>query len=121
MPDHDETKQHAGPAADAGEPQPQSQSQSQPQRVSRRTMLRGAAAAGAAGVAATALAGVAGPALAGASTRSQDQPLRDNETNDEVVVHVTNARAGKIDVFRGTSHVELTDRALAARLVRASR
>ena len=37
MPDHDETKQ----------------------RVSRRTMLRGAATAGAAGVAATALAGVA--------------------------------------------------------------
>ena len=115
MPDHDETKQHAGPAADAGEPQ------SQPQRVSRRTMLRGAATAGAAGVAATALAGMASPALAGASTRSQDRPLGDNETNDEVVVHVTNARAGKIDVFRGTSHVELTDRALAARLVRASR
>jgi hypothetical protein len=115
MPDHDETKQHAGPAADAGEAQPQ------PQRVSRRTMLRGAATAGAAGVAATALAGVAGPALAGASTRAQDQPLRDNEPDDEVVVHVTNARAGKIDVFRGTSHVELTDRALAARLVRASR
>jgi hypothetical protein len=115
MPDHDETKQHAGPGVDAGEPQ------SQPQRVSRRTMLRGAAAAGAAGVAATALAGMAGPALAGASTRAQDQPLRDNEANDEVVVHVTNARAGKIDVFRGTSHVELTDRALAARLVRASR
>ena len=110
MPDHDETKQHAGPAVDAGEPQ------SQPQRVSRRT-----ATAGAAGVAATALAGMAGPALAGASTRGQDQPLRDNEANDEVVVHVTNARAGKIDVFRGTSHVELTDRALAARLVRASR
>ena len=112
MPDHDETKQHAGPAADAGEPK----------RLSRRTMLRGAASAGAAGVAATALAGVAGPALAGASTtRAQDRPLGDNETNDEVVVHVTDARAGKIDVFRGTSHVELTDRALAARLVRASR
>jgi hypothetical protein len=114
MPDHDETKQHAGSAADAGEPQ-------QAQRVSRRSMLRGAAAAGAAGVAATALAGMAGPALASASTRADDRPLGDNESSDEVVVHVKNARAGEIDLFRGTSHVQLTDRALAARLVRASR
>jgi hypothetical protein len=111
MPDHDETKQHAVQEAEAGEPQ----------RVSRRTMLRGAATAGAAGVAATALAGMAGPALASASTRAQDRPLRDDEAADEVVVHVTDARTGEIDVFRGTSHVQLTDRALAARLVRASR
>ena len=113
MTDHDATH-HADTAADGGEPQAKAQ------RVSRRTMLRGTAAAAAAAVAATALAGMAAPAMASASTRADERALLDGDA-DEVVVHVTNARAGEIDVFRGTSHVRITDRALAARLVRASR
>jgi hypothetical protein len=111
MPDHDETTQHSEPAAGTGEHQ----------RMSRRSLLRGASAAGAAGVAATALAGLAGPALASTRPRGEESGLRDDETADEVVVHVKNARSGEIDVFRGTEHVRVTDRALAARLVRASR
>jgi hypothetical protein len=110
MPDHDETTQHSDQAAEAAERQ----------RMSRRSMLRGAAGAGAAGVAATALAGLAGPAMASTRPRGEEGGLRDDETSDEVVVHVKNARSGEIEVFRGTSHVQLTDRALAARLVRAS-
>jgi hypothetical protein len=56
----------------------------------------------------------AGPA---ATTTSQEV-AGDNET---VVVHVRDAAAGEIDIFRGTSHTKLHDRALAAHLVRASR
>ena len=39
---------------------------------------------------------------------------------EDVVVHVRNVRSGEMDVYRGTSHVKVTDRALAARLARAS-
>jgi anaerobic selenocysteine-containing dehydrogenase len=93
-------------------------------RLSRRSVLRGAAGAGAAGIAAAALSGVAAPALAAsAKPAAHDAAARrdDADTADEIVVHVRDARAGEIDVFRGTSQTSLRDRDLAARLVRASR
>ena len=90
---------------------------------SRRAVLRGAAGAGAAGIAATALGGVAAPASAAAqaqarNARTSPEPAAANEG---IVVHVRDAAAGQIDVFRGTTQTRLQDRDLAARLVRASR
>ncbi len=39
---------------------------------------------------------------------------------DPLVLHVRDAAAGEIDVFRGTTQTRLHDRDLAARIVRAS-
>jgi hypothetical protein len=97
----------------------------EPARLSRRSMLRGAAGAGAAGLAMTALASpaLASPALA--SQRGHATPeaehVPDHVADGEaVVVHVRDVRSGEMDVYRGTGHVRLQDRALAARLARAS-
>jgi hypothetical protein len=93
--------------------------------MSRRSVLRGAAGAGAAGLAMTVL-----PASALAATRTDarhdaaghDTAADDAAGNNEgVVVHVRDLRRGEMDVYRGTSHVRVTDRDLAARLARASR
>ena len=97
-----------------------------PDPMSRRSVLRGAAAAGAAGLAVTALGGV--PALAATSRPGRGRPAaatagpaRSEPTGDEaVVVHVRDVRSGEMDVYRGTSHVRVTDQDLAARLARAS-
>jgi hypothetical protein len=95
-------------------------------RLSRRSVLRGAAGAGVAGIAATALAGAAVPALA--ATRparpagSEPKPeTKDAEPAEPIVVHVRDVSSGEIDVFRGTSQTRMHDRELAARLARASR
>ena len=94
--------------------------------TSRRAVLRGAAAAGAAGVAAAALAGAAFPAAAGASTAKSpgqdrapdhDEPTEPAET---IVLHVRDAAAGEIDVFRGTTVTRLHDPALARQIIRAA-
>ena len=91
--------------------------------VSRRTMLKGAAGVGAAGLAASALASVALPAAAAtkAPVRTTRGPAGDGAADEAIVVHVRDAAAGEVDVFRGTTHTRLHDRDLAARLVRASR
>jgi hypothetical protein len=90
--------------------------------LSRRTALRGAAAAG---IAATALAATATPALAAArpsrpAKAAAAHPAED-EKGEAIVAHVRNARTGEIDVFRGTSQTRLHDPALAALLLRAGR
>jgi hypothetical protein len=107
---------------------PQSDETKEPAtQPSRRSVLRGAAGAGAAGLAMTTLAGAAfaGPALAASrdhSASGEDQASAAEEHDGEdVVVHVRDVRSGEMDVYRGTSHVKVTDRALAARLSRASR
>jgi hypothetical protein len=98
-----------------------------PEHPSRRTLLRSAAGAGAAGVAATALSGLGGTALAapirtGSSAGHETgQRAAGADHADQFVVHVKDARAGEIDVFRGSSLTRLRDPDLAARLVRASR
>ncbi len=86
-------------------------------------MLRSTAGAGAAGLAMTALA--ASPALAASAHAHAEQEhaehLPDHIADGEaVVVHVRNVRSGEMDVYRGTNHVRVHDRALAARLARAS-
>ena len=96
------------------------------QRPSRRALLRGAAGAGAAGVAATALSGLSGTALAapvrtGSAGHATGQRAADADHSEQLVVHVKDAAAGEIDVFRGSSVTRLRDPELAARLVRAAR
>ena len=110
---------------DAATPPSASPRDTRPEPLSRRSMLRSAAGAGAAGLAMTALA--ASPALA-ASQRAQAAPAPEDEQvpdhiadGEAVVVHVRNIRSGEMDVYRGTSHVRVHDRALAARLARASK
>jgi hypothetical protein len=90
--------------------------------LSRRSVLRGAAGAGAAGIAAVTLVGGALPAAASAKAAG---PARGAGTAaavaaEPVVVHVRDAASGEMDVFRGTTHTRVHDRELAARLVRAS-
>src|SRR5215468_4358158 len=94
----------------------------EPAAPSRRSVLRVAAGAGAAGIAATALSGVVGGVAAQASALKGTRPLSPAEASgtDPLIVHVRDAAAGEIDLFRGTTQTRLHDRDLAARLVRAS-
>ena len=98
------------------------------ERMSRRSLLQGAAAAGAAGLAVTAFGAAMSPA-ASASTTASSAPahgdLKASAGGDvkapagSVVVHVRNANSGDIEVFSGTSQTRLRDKDLAARIVRA--
>jgi hypothetical protein len=87
-------------------------------------MLHTAAGAGAASLMAGAALGTAAPAVAAArpAKRARSAGLRQRPASDEqVVVHVRNARSGEMDIFAGTSQTRLVDPDLAARLVRAAR
>jgi uncharacterized membrane protein YedE/YeeE len=88
--------------------------------VSRRSVLAGAGA-GAAGLAVSGL--VAAPALAARHTgRTASAAVHQAAPEGEaLVVHVRDIRNGEMDVYRGTSHVRVTDRTVAAALARASR
>ncbi len=90
-------------------------------RVSRRSLLQGAATAGAAGLAATAMGTT--PALAATSRPSApDQSHGHGEASTHtgpIMVHVRAAKSGDIEVFSGTSQTRLRDKDLAARIARA--
>jgi hypothetical protein len=98
-------------------------------RLSRRSVLQGAATAGAAGLAATAMGAAASPALAAASRPpAPDQHGHDTAEHGHdtaaaparpIMVHVRDARSGDIEVFSGTSQARLRDKDLAARIARA--
>ena len=97
--------------------------------VSRRSVLRGAAAAGAATAGAAAFGGysLAGHEPAGSSGASSRPASRAGLTTDpdadsaaQLVVHISDARSGQLDIFHGTSQTTLRDPDLVARLVRAS-
>jgi hypothetical protein len=102
------SSQDAKRAADAGSPAG---------RLTRRSLLRGAATAGAAGLAATAMGAAAGPALASASQPAV--PDQAHGQHEPIVVHVRDARSGDIEVFAGTRQAQLRDKDLAARIARA--
>ena len=95
-------------------------------RLSRRSLLQGAATAGAAGIAATAI-GAAGPALAATSGPPAPSRLSGRSSGRSsgrgpagpIMVHVRDARSGDIEVFAGTSQARLRDQDLAARIARA--
>ncbi len=92
-------------------------------RLSRRSLLRGSAVAGATGLTATALAAAASPALAASRQPSAtDLPSGRDEAalpHGPIVVHVRDAKSGDIEVFSGTSQTRLRDQDLAARIARA--
>lgn len=96
-----------------------------PAAPSRRSILRVAAGAGAAGIAATTLSSVVGTMAARASTMQDGRTGRlapgEASGSDPIVLHVRDAAAGEIDIFRGTTLTTLHDRDLAARIVRAGR
>jgi nitrous oxide reductase len=103
MPSHDEERRSSGSSG---------------RRLSRRSLLQGAATAGAAGLAVTAM-GAATPALA-ATDRSSAVSLDPAKTPaGPIVVHVRDAKSGDIEVLSGTSETRLRDKDLAARIVRA--
>jgi len=91
--------------------------------LSRRSLLQGAAAAGAAGLAATAIGAVASPALAATgSAPAPDQAhgqAPGRAPGGPIMVHVRDARSGDIEVFAGTSQTRLRDQDLAARIARS--
>ena len=89
--------------------------------LSRRSLLQGAATAGAAGLAVTAM-GAAAPAMAATATGTA--PAADHAHGHDtaagpIMVHVRDARSGDIEVFAGTSQTRLRDKDLAARIARA--
>ena len=93
--------------------------------LSRRSLLQGAATAGAAGLAVTAM-GAAAPALAATATATAtasppaaDQAHGHDPAAGPIMVHVRDARSGDIEVFAGTSQTRLRDKDLAARIARA--
>lgn len=97
--------------------------QARPSLLSRRSALRGGAAAGIAGAAMAATA--ASPALAAAARtaehRSAEHEVAAHHGHEPWTVHVRDARTGEIEIFHGTSSTRVRDRALAAQIVRAYR
>jgi len=77
-------------------------------RLSRRSLLQGAATAGA-----------AGPALAAASSPPAPDRSSGRTPAGPIMVHVRDTRSGDIEVFAGTSQARLRDKDLAARIARA--
>ena len=103
--------QDAKRAADEGSPG---------RRLTRRSLLQGAATAGAAGLAVTAMGAAASPALAATSrTSAPDQSQDQHAAAGPIVVHVRDARSGDIEVFSGTSQTRVHDKDLAARIARS--
>ena len=110
MPSHDAQRASAERAGDANPPAG---------RLSRRSVLQGAATAGAAGLAVTALGAAVSPASA--ATRQSSPRSGDAATaaSGSIVVHVRDAGSGDIEVFSGTSQTRLCDKDLASRIARA--
>ena len=108
---------------DSGSLAPEHAGETESSSPSRRSVLRGAAGASAAGLAVTALGGF-GLTAASAAVKSHSAATHgsaEEEAEESIVVHVRDAAAGDIVIFRGTTATHLRDRDLAARLVRASR
>jgi nitrous oxide reductase len=97
-----------------------SDAESPSRRLTRRSLLQGAATAGAAGLAVTAMGAAASPALAATSrSPAPDQSRDDHAPAGPIVVHVRDAQSGDIEVFSGTSQTRMRDKDLAARIARA--
>jgi hypothetical protein len=105
-------------------------SQSHPEPTagpSRRSMLRGAGAAGAVGIAAAVGVGAASGVAAAATRPAADNRAAASAEHSvgaagaPLVVYLRDAASGEFDVFAGTSRATIVDRDLAARLTRAVR
>ncbi len=90
--------------------------------LSRRGLLLRVGAAGAVAVAAgseaIAWADDGSSAVSGPADLS-DAQLASAAQNQPIVVHVRDAHTGELDIFTASSHTRVTNRELAARLVRA--
>jgi hypothetical protein len=111
MPAHDQ----ADPAVDPGAvPAPAF-------RVSRRSLLRGAAGAGAVGIAAVSGAGAvmaaARPATAAAPADARTVNAARLADAGPLVVYLRDAATGEMEVFAGAGQARFRDPALAARLL----
>ena len=92
----------------------------QPPRVSRRSVLRGAAGAGAVGLATAAGAGAVAAAASPGTKAAAPTAMAAGPANaGSLVVYLRDATTGELEVFAGTSKVRFRDPALAARLARA--
>lgn len=104
--------------------------------VSRRAVVRGAAGAAAVGAVAIASAGTAqakatsesGSGAAGALAPGADHAghagaghADHGAPQESIVVHLRDARTGRLDLYIGERHVQVFDRDLASRLVKAAR
>jgi secreted PhoX family phosphatase len=89
----------------------------QGRRLSRRSLLQGAATAGAASLAVTAIGTAASPAFAATTSRPASSESATHA--GPIMVHVRDAKSGDIEVFSGTSKTRLRDKDLAARIARA--
>jgi hypothetical protein len=105
-------------------------SQSHPEPTagpSRRSVLRGAGAAGAVGIAAAVGAGAAGGGAAAATRPAADNRAAAGAEHSAgpagapLVVYLRDAASGEFDVFAGTSRTSIVDPDLAARLTHAVR
>ena len=110
MPSHDAQRASAERAGDANSPADR--------RPSRRSVLQGAATAGAAGLAVTAFGAAVSPAAA-ATRQSSPRAGGATAASGSIVVHVRDARSGDIEVFSGTSQTRLRDKDRASRIARA--
>ncbi|MEE1782598.1 hypothetical protein PUR71_06635 [Streptomyces sp. SP17BM10] len=93
-----------------------------PDGLSRRRLMRQAAAAGVAGLAATIVTGASTGTAAAAENApaAADTHLAPVTAHDEpVIVHVRDIRSGHLDLFSGERHQRVQDPKLAAALVRA--
>jgi len=90
----------------------------QTQRVSRRSLLYGAAGVGAVGLVAAAGATVAATRPDAAAART-DAALARPDHQGPVMVYLRDAATGEMDVYAGTGQVSLRDPALAGQLLRA--
>ena len=93
-----------------------------PAGPSRRSMLRGAGAAGAVGIAAAVGVGAASGVAAAIPTPAADnRAAAGHSAGAPLVVYLRDAATGEFDVFAGTSRTSIVDPDLAARLAHAVR
>jgi hypothetical protein len=105
MPSQDET--HAAEPGSSGS-----------RRLSRRSLLQGAATAGAAGLAVTAMGTTQARAATDRPAPGDDDKVKPLPSGP-IVLNVRDAKSGDIEVFYGTSQVQLQDKELTARIARA--
>ncbi|WP_369184937.1 hypothetical protein [Streptomyces sp. Y1] len=91
-----------------------------PDGLSRRHLMRQAAAVGAAGLAATLVTGAAPASAATGTAHDESTGHGTAPGHDEpMIVHVRDVRSGHLDLFSGERHHRVQDPALAAALARA--
>jgi len=76
------------------------------------------------GVGAAGVAAGLGTGITLANGASAEPELSDNELEEldqPMLIHVSDAKAGKVEILVGEREVELTDKALVAKVLRATR